>query len=137
MSRPVAAEFEARLLAHGVRPTAQRLAIAGVLLDRPQHLAADDILARLAARGQRVAKATVYNTLRLFAQRGLVREVVVDPERVFFDSTTAPHHHFWHEDTHRLADVPEAAVQLSGLPALPAGTVQTGVDVIVRVRKLR
>lgn len=132
-----AQKYEERLAAHGVKSTPQRLAVARVLLERPQHLAADDILARLKDRGLSVSKATVYNTLRLFAARGLVREVVVDPERVFFDSTTAPHHHFWHEDTHELADIPSAAVRVTGMPELPKGTTQTGVDVIVRVRKAR
>jgi Fur family iron response transcriptional regulator len=128
---------DARLVAHGVRPTPQRLAVARVLLDRPQHLSADDILGRLRERGLAASKATVYNTLRLFVAKGLVREVVVDPDRVFFDSTSEPHHHFWHEDTHELADIPDSAVRLAGLPELPKGTVQTGVDVVVRVRKAR
>ena len=134
---PQRSELVARLAAHGVRPTPQRLAVARVLLDRPQHLSAEAIAARLKARGLSASKATIYNTLRLFADRGLVREVLVDPERVFFDSTPGAHHHLWNEDTHELTDIPSLPVGLDGLPPLPPGTEAAGVEVIVRIRRRR
>jgi Fur family iron response transcriptional regulator len=128
-------DFPGLLAAHGVRVTPQRLAVARVLLDRPQHLSADVIAARLRARGLSASKATIYNTLRVFAAQGLVREVVVDPERVFYDSRVDAHHHFWNEDTHELTDIPALGVALSDLPPLPPGTETAGVDVIVRLRR--
>ncbi len=64
----------AQLLGHGVRPTAQRLQIALLVLDRPCHFSADQLLASLRKGGQRVSKATVYNTLNLFSRRGLIAE---------------------------------------------------------------
>lgn len=130
-------ELAGLLERHGVRPTPQRLAVARVLLDKPQHLSADMIGARLRARGLVASKATIYNTLRLFAAQGLVREVLVDPQCVFYDSTPDAHHHIWNEDTHELTDIPPVAVTLGRLPGLPAGTETTAVDVIVRVRRRR
>lgn len=130
------AELSARLVAAGVKPTAQRMRVAAVLLDRPQHLSADEVLARARAHG-RLSKATVYNTLQLFADRGLCRRLVVDAERVYFDSTVTPHHHVFDEDTHALTDIPAGDVQVTGLPPLPEGVRTVAVDVVVRVRARR
>jgi Fur family iron response transcriptional regulator len=127
-------DISAKLKDHGVLPTPQRLEIAGVLLDRPQHLSADQLLDRLRAGGSRVSKATVYNTLNLFAERGLVKEVTVDPSRKYYDSTTHPHHHFFHVQTGQLSDIPADQIEVRGLPPLPAGTEQEGVEVLVRIR---
>src|SRR5258706_2388562 len=84
-----------RLKACGITPTRQRVEIARVLLARPQHLAADEILARVNREGMETSKATVYNTLKLFVEKGLIREVIVHPVRVFYDSNTLPHHHLY------------------------------------------
>ncbi len=123
-----------RLTACGVLPTPQRLEVAEILLARPQHLAADQIIDELRRNGRRVSKATVYNTLKLFSDCGLVRELNVDASRRFYDSTTHPHHHFFDVDTGELTDIPADQVEISGLPALPAGTEQESVEVLVRVR---
>ncbi|MGH8167846.1 MAG: Fur family transcriptional regulator, partial [Woeseiaceae bacterium] len=81
------ADIQKKLERHGVMPTPQRVEVAEVLLDRPQHLSAEQILERLRQAGSRVSKATVYNTLKLFGDRGLVKELTVDPDRRFYDST--------------------------------------------------
>ncbi len=119
---------------HGIMPTPQRLKIASILLERPQHLSADDILGRLRTSRERVSKATVYNTLNLFSERGLVREVMVDPTRKFYDSTTHPHHHFYNVDSGELSDIPDAEVSFRELPQLPEGTERESVEVLIRVR---
>ena len=127
-------DISSRLSRHGVVPTPQRIEIAEILLDRPQHLSADQILDALRLRGSRVSKATVYNTLHLFGERGLVREVNADPTRTFFDSTTHPHHHFYNIDTGELSDIPDDQIQMFDLPPLPPGTEQESVEVLIRVR---
>lgn len=124
-----------RLKAAGVTPTQQRLEIAAILFARDQHMSADQVLALVNDTGSRVSKATVYNTLGLFAEKGLVREVIVDPAKVFYDSNTSEHHHFYNEDTGHLMDIDPETIQISNLPQLPEGTVAEGVDVIIRIRK--
>ncbi len=119
---------------HRISPTQQRVEIAQIVLSRPQHLSADEVLAQARARGSKVSKATVYNTMGLFARVGLVREVIVDPSKVFYDSNVSEHHHFYNVDTGELIDIPVGAVELGRLPTLPEGTQATGVDVIIRVR---
>lgn len=128
---PVAAQ----LADAGVQPTAQRVEIARVLLERPRHLSADQLSAILLEQGTRVSKATVYNTLKLLCTKSLIKSVIVDPNRVFYDSTTGPHHHFYNVDSGELTDIPAEQVRFADLPALPDGTVREGVDVIVRVSK--
>lgn len=125
----------AHLQAHDVTPTAQRLQIAEVMFREPQHLSAEQILAAVKAAGAMVSKATVYNTLKLFSEKGLVREVIVDPTRVFYDSTTGAHHHFYNADTGVLTDIFPDDVRFAQLPVLPAGTRQDGIEVIIRLRR--
>jgi Fur family iron response transcriptional regulator len=114
--------------------TSQRLDIAEYVLGRAQHVSADQILAAMRQRGSRVSKATVYNTMNLFSARGLVRTVDVDSDRQYYDSTTEPHHHFYNVDTGELTDIPADQVKLALSTALPEGTEQDGVEIVIRVR---
>ena len=132
MSKPDA--IEQRLRHHGLSPTPQRLAIAEIMLNKPQHLTAEQVHARVCGEKRHVALATVYNTLRAFVEKGLLREVVVDPARSYYDSTVDNHHHFYNVETCELTDIPEDQLQVAGLPALPQDAEITGVDVIIRIR---
>ena len=127
-----------RLRVAGVAPTRQRVAIARVLLARPQHLSAEQLIAQLRAAGcQSVSKATVYNTLGLFARLGLVREVIADPSRVFYDSNVSEHHHLFDVDSGTLTDIAVDAVKLDDIGSIPEGMEVAGVEVVVRVRRRR
>jgi Fur family iron response transcriptional regulator len=127
-------EIARRLIAAGVFPTKQRLDVGLVILAKPQHLSADQIIAGIRAMGSRVSKATVYNTLNLFCERGLLRTVEVDPTRHYYDSTIDAHHHFYNVDTGEITDIPLGAISLQVGTALPPGTEQAGVEVVIRVR---
>jgi len=129
-------ELIALLRRHGIAPTHQRLEIANVLFSRGEHLAADQILVLVNEHHAETSKATVYNTLNLFRDCGLIREVIVDPKRVFYDPNTQPHHHLYNIDTGEITDIPAADLAVSGLPELPAGMVTEGVDIVVRIRAL-
>jgi Fur family iron response transcriptional regulator len=121
----------------GVRCTQQRLLLAELVLSRRQHLSADQVFALANRGGHLVSKATVYNTLNLFARLGLVREVIVDPHRLFYDSNISDHHHVYNEDDGALTDVDAGSVEVRGLPELPADTEVQGIEVIVRIRSRR
>ncbi len=127
-------EIAGMLKENGVLPTQQRLLIARVLFERHQHLSADQVMSRVNNGKDNVSKATVYNTLGLFASKGLVREVIVDPTRVFYDPNTSAHHHFYNVDTGELLDIGVSDLQITQLPKLPPETVADGVDVIIRIR---
>jgi len=130
-SRPISET----LRSHGVIPTAQRVEIAKLVLDRPMHVSADALHKRVNASGRYVSKATVYNTLGLFVDKGLLREVLVDPDKLFYDSNTSPHHHFYDVDTGELTDIPADQVAVEALPVAPDGVEIQGVDIVVRVRR--
>jgi len=119
---------------HHITPTRQRMRIAHALFSRGEHLSADRILGIVNERAPETSKATVYNTLNLFLAKKLIREVIVDPKRVFYDPNTSPHHHFYDIDSGELTDIDEADVTISGLPQLPRGMTVEGIDVIVRIR---
>lgn len=125
------------LRARDITPTHQRIEIAHALFSRGEHLSADQVLAIVNDRHSETSKATVYNTLNLFLEKKLIREVIVDPNKVFYDPNIEPHHHFYNVDTGELADIDAAGVEVNGLPALPEGMVTEGVDIIVRIRSRR
>lgn len=122
------------LRSHDINPTHQRIEIAYALFSRGEHLSADQILAIVNERNSETSKATVYNTLNLFLEKRLIREVIVDPSKVFYDPNTEPHHHFYNVDTGDLTDIDASEVAISGLPRLPEGMVTEGIDIIVRIR---
>lgn len=127
-------ELRAALDKRGIQPTIQRLGIAAVLFTQPHHLSAEQILEAVNQGTQYTSRATVYNTLNLFVRQGLIREVIVDPTKVFYDPNTHPHHHFYNVDTGELMDIDASALPIGDLPHPPPGTRTEGVDVIVRVR---
>lgn len=127
-------ELQELLQQHGILPTSQRLHIASVLLATHQHLSADQVLERTNRLGKKVSKATVYNTLNLFAGKGLVHEVMVDSNKVFYDSNTNPHHHFYNQDTGELIDFPADSVEFAHLPDLPESTQTDNIEVVIRLR---
>ena len=133
--RNLRGEAAALLRERGITPTAQRVDIAAVLLMRPQHVCAEALRQLLAEHGTPVSKATVYNTLDLFARKGLVRELVVDPDRMLYDSNTTNHHHIRDVETGVLTDVEPGTIEVNALPALPPGMVVEGVDIVIRVRQ--
>ena len=122
------------LRGRGINPTQQRIEIAHAIFSRGEHLSADQIFTLVNDRASETSKATVYNTLNLFFEKKLVREVIVDPSKVFYDPNTAPHHHFYNVDTGELTDIDARDIRVTGLPALPQGMATEGVDIIVRVR---
>lgn len=122
------------LRAHDISPTHQRIEIAHAIFSRGEHLSADQILTLANGRAAETSKATVYNTLNLFLEKQLIREVIVDPSKVFYDPNTTPHHHFYNVDTGALTDIDARDIRVTGLPALPRGMVTDGVDIIVRIR---
>jgi|SRR5678815_4010722 Fur family iron response transcriptional regulator len=122
------------LRGRGITPTRQRIEIAFAIFSRGKHLSADRILALVNDRASETSKATVYNTLNLFLEKKLVREVIVDPSKVFYDPNTEPHYHFYNVDTGELTDIDARDIKVTGLPSLPQGMSAEGVDIIVRVR---
>jgi Fur family iron response transcriptional regulator len=123
----------------GLRPTRQRLALARLLFGHGnQHVTAETLFERAQMAGIKVSLATVYNTLHQFTDAGLLRQVMVDTLRSYFDTNITDHHHFYFEDTGKIADIPHDRIkqQINDISPtiLPAGTSLSRVDVVVRLR---
>jgi Fur family transcriptional regulator, iron response regulator len=132
--RPTPADLARQLEQAGIVPTGQRLHIAEVLFSNPRHLTARQICRLVNRQGPVACRATVYNTLNLFAQRGLVREIAVEAGRTFYDPDTRPHHHFYNVDTDELIDMPPDVLPLPARPPVPAGMRATDVSLVIKVR---
>ena len=127
-------EIPGLLREHGINATLQRLEIARVMFTHGGHFSAEEVFTLVNGDQPHVSKATVYNTLGLFAENGLIHQVIVDPTKVFYDANTVPHHHFYNVSTGTLSDINAHEVSVTGLPPLPEGVQMDGIDVIVRVR---
>jgi Fur family iron response transcriptional regulator len=125
-----------RLKAARLRPTQQRIALAGLLFRQgDRHISAEALHAEAAAAGVSVSLATVYNTLHQFTEAGLLRQVVVEPARSYFDTNTGDHQHFYSEEDGRLIDIPGESIAVSGVPVPPKGTEVERIDVVIRIRR--
>lgn len=125
-----------RLRAAGLRPTRQRLALAKLLFEGgDRHVTAEMLHGEARAASIRVSLATVYNTLHQFTAADLLREIVVDSQRSYFDTNMSDHHHFFHEKTNQLMDIPGDEIVISRIPPPPPGTVVKRVDIVVRIDK--
>ncbi len=128
----------ARLRAAQLRPTRQRLALTRLLFDdHDRHVTAETLHAEALAAGVRVSLATIYNTLHQFTDAHLLRRVVVDGAKTYFDTNVSDHHHFYIEDEGTLLDIPAGGITVAGLPPPPAGLEPKRVDVVVRVSRKR
>ena len=123
-----------RLCGVGVRPTNQRIALGSILFNgSKQHFTADNLYREASKARIKVSLATVYNTLHEFMAAGLLREVVIDPCRRYFDTNVLEHQHFFFEDSNELVDINMGDAVLFQFPSIPAGKTIRCVDVIVRV----
>lgn len=120
----------------GLRPTRQRLTLATLLVGdgRDRHVTAEQLYSRAVDCGEKVALATVYNTLRAFCEAGLVQEVTVDGSRSYFDTRIEDHPHFYWENSTDLTDAPAAELKIAELPVPPEGMEIARVDVVIRLR---
>lgn len=125
-----------RLKAANLRPTRQRLALARLLFsDGDRHVSAERLHGEALAAGVSVSVATIYNCLNQFTKAGLLREVVVDSGRSYFDTNVDAHHHFYLEESGELVDIPDESLMLARLPEVPTGTAIDRVDVTIRLKK--
>jgi len=124
-----------RLRRANLRPTRQRIGLGKLLFSTgDRHVTADQLHMEAERASISVSLATVYNTLHQFCDAGLLREVVVEPGRSYFDTNTEQHHHFFNVTDGELSDIPESVVSVPTLPEPPEGTEVDRVDIVIRVR---
>jgi Fur family iron response transcriptional regulator len=121
----------------GLRPTRQRMTLAGLLVGDGQnrHVTAESLFAAASRADEKVSLATVYNTLRAFCDAGLMREITVDGSKSYFDTNITDHPHFYWEDDARIVDAPAQELEIKRLPDVPDGAEIASVDVVIRLRR--
>jgi Fur family iron response transcriptional regulator len=124
------------LVGAGVRPTRQRLALAELLIGdgEHRHVCAESLYAAAAKSEGAVSLATVYNTLKIFCDAGLMSEITVDGHKSYFDTRTDQHPHYYWENDGALTDAPKSAVKFVEMPTAPEGTEVSRIDVVIRLR---
>lgn len=122
----------------GLRPTRQRVSLAELLFAKGhRHISAERLHEEAMERQVPVSLATVYNTLHQFTEAGMLREVVIDGSKTYFDTNTSDHHHFYIEGDDRVVDIPSGRISVGSLPDPLPGTQIDRVDIVVRLRRLR
>ena len=125
-----------RLRSVGLRPTRQRIALAGLLFAKgDRHLTAENLHEEAVAAGVPVSLATVYNTLHQFTDAGMLRVLAVESSKTYFDTNTSDHQHFFIEGENEVMDIPTCGISVDGLPEVPEGMEIAHIDVIVRLRR--
>ena len=125
-----------RLRAAGLRPTSQRLYLARLLFEQgDRHVTAEQLHSEAQAARIAVSLATVYNTLHQFTAACLLRELVIESGRSYFDTNITNHHHFFFEENGALVDIPGESLALASMPTPPEGARISRIDVIVRVTR--
>ena len=121
----------------GLRPTRQRIALAHLLIGDGQHrhVTAESLFDAARQAGDSVSLATVYNTLKVFSEAGLLREITVNGAKSYFDTDTSNHPHFFWEETGALSDAPDEELEIARLPEAPSGAEISKVDVVIRLRQ--
>jgi Fur family iron response transcriptional regulator len=107
----------------GLRPTRQRLVLADLLVGDgcDRHVTAESLHEAARARDAAVSLATVYNTLHAFRDAGLLREVIVEGTKSWFDTRTDDHPHFYWEQTGQVTDAPKEGLHVTGAPRIARG----------------
>lgn len=123
-----------RLERAGVRPSAQRVAIAAYVLATADHPTADEVWTRVKAEFPMVSRATVYNTLQTFREHGLLQQHVLAEGSVVFDPIVEPHHHFIDDETGAIHDIPWSALRVGKVDELEGVDVRDYM-VVVRGRR--
>ena len=125
-----------KLMAAGVRPTRQRVDLGCAIFGSgDRHFTAEMIFHETRSIRFAPTLGTIYNTLNEFARCGLLREIAIYDSKLWYDTKTGPHYHFYCEDTEELSDIPDDLLPEFEIPA-PDGMSIAAIDVIVRVRKL-
>ena len=120
----------------GLRVTKQRSEIAYLLFGgKSKHFSADILFQLTQKRDLKISLATIYNTLKEFANLGLLKEINIDANRKWYDTCTTNHHHFYNAENNKLIDIPEDEIKLSRLPSIPKGYKINHLNLIVHLKK--
>ena len=128
--------IETKLKKFGIKITKQRMEIASILFDGEfKHFSADDLYNLTEKKNLQISLATIYNTLKEFSNLGLIKEIIIDPNRIWYDTCVKNHYHFYNSATNKLIDIPEAQIKVSKLPSIPKGHKIEQMNVVIHLQR--
>jgi len=130
MTLPAKVKTADRLNQRGIKPSVQRLAIYENLLGRLDHPTADCVWEDLIERIPTLSRTTVYTTLNLLCDKGLVLVVLGDCDKIHFDAITTQHAHFICAGCKCILNVGETSLVAEDFQ-IPKGTKIMGIKVCI------
>ena len=128
-----------KLRSSGLRPTKQRVRIAEFLFERENtfHFTIENLDKLIKKKGsiEKIALATIYNTIDAFKKAGHVKEILTNNNTSYFDTNTSSHHHFYDDKTNELTDINYKEIEVAKLPHAPKGKKIKDVEVIISLQK--
>ena len=121
---------------YGIQPTPQRIAVAEFVLKTNAHPPADEVGATVREGCPTLSRATVYNTLNLFAEKGLLKLQPLKEGVAVFDPNVGRHHHFVDEETGKVYDIPWETLSVSGEDTLDGFVIRDYQVVLRGIRRV-
>ena len=128
--------YTKKLRNSGLRPTKQRLKICEVLFssEKTFHFTINDLTKIIQEKlSEKIALATVYNTVHAFKKKGYLKEISINSDKSYFDTNISEHHHFFDEDTNELIDCGYNEIDPVNVKQNLTGKKIKSVEVLVKV----
>ena len=117
-----------------VTPTKQRLDLAKLIFAKKQHFTASDLISLANNNGLNISMATVYNTLSLLEDKGMLKTINIDNELKFYDTNMENHHHLYNTTMSTLTDIAHDRVSFAELPELPKTLEIESTELLIKVK---
>ena len=117
-----------------VTPTKQRLDLAKLIFAKKQHFTASDLISLANKNWLNISMATVYNTLSLLEDKGMLKTINIDNELKFYDTNLENHHHLYNTTMSTLTDIAHDKVTFAELPELPKTLEIESTELLIKVK---
>jgi len=117
-----------------VTPTKQRLDLAKLIFAKKQHFTASDLISLANKNGLNISMATVYNTLSLLEDKGMLKTINIDNELKFYDTNMENNHHLYNTTMSTLTDIAHDRVSFAELPELPKTLEIESTELLIKVK---